>query len=63
MFPTLLEDRGRLAALRESHTGPLLSARGFKQYDARELSLAIAVVGTACSSIPPCTSPLWPSAS
>ncbi|TGY65033.1 amidohydrolase, partial [Enterorhabdus sp. NM05_H27] len=32
MFPTLLEDRGRLAALRESHTGPLLSARGFKQF-------------------------------
>ena len=32
MFPTLLEDRGRLAALREAHTGPLLSARGFKQF-------------------------------
>ena len=32
MFPTLLEDRSRLAALREAHTGPLLSARGFKQF-------------------------------
>ena len=32
MFPTLLEDRSRLATLRESHTGPLLSARGFKQF-------------------------------
>lgn len=32
MFPTLLEDRGRLAALRETRTGPLLSARGFKQF-------------------------------
>ena len=32
MFPTLLEDRGRLAALQAACTGPLLSARGFKQF-------------------------------
>ncbi len=32
MFPTLLEDRSRLAALQAAHTGPLLSARGFKQF-------------------------------
>lgn len=32
MFPTLLEDRSRLADLRAAHTGPLLSARGFKQF-------------------------------
>lgn len=32
MFPTLLEDRSRLADLRVAHTGPLLSARGFKQF-------------------------------
>lgn len=32
MFPTLLEDRGRLADLQAAHTGPLLSARGFKQF-------------------------------
>ena len=32
MFPTLLEDRRRLAALQAAHTGPLLSARGFKQF-------------------------------
>lgn len=32
MFPTLLEDRSRLADLQAAHTGPLLSARGFKQF-------------------------------
>ena len=32
MFPTLLEDRSRLAALQAAHTGPLLSAQGFKQF-------------------------------
>ena len=32
MFPTLLEDRSRLAALQAAHTGPLLTARGFKQF-------------------------------
>ena len=32
MFPTLLEDRSRLTALQAAHTGPLLSARGFKQF-------------------------------
>lgn len=32
MFPTLLEDRGRLAALQASHTKPLLRAQGFKQF-------------------------------
>lgn len=32
MFPTLLENRGRLADLQAAHTGPLLSARGFKQF-------------------------------
>lgn len=32
MFPTLLEDRGRLDELQAAHTGPLLQARGFKQF-------------------------------
>lgn len=32
MFPTLLEDRGRLDELQAEHTGPLLQARGFKQF-------------------------------
>lgn len=32
MFPTLLEDRSRLAALQAAYQGPLLSARGFKQF-------------------------------
>ena len=32
MFPTLLEDRSRVAALQAAHTGPLLSAQGFKQF-------------------------------
>lgn len=32
MFPTLLEDRSRLADLQAAHTAPLLSARGFKQF-------------------------------
>lgn len=32
MFPTLLADRSRLASLQERHTGPLLQARGFKQF-------------------------------
>ena len=32
MFPTLLEDRSRLDELKAEHTGPLLQARGFKQF-------------------------------
>lgn len=32
MFPTLLEDRSRLAALRAAHQKPLLRAQGFKQF-------------------------------
>lgn len=32
LFPTLLEDRGRLAALRERCRGPLVAACGFKQF-------------------------------
>ncbi|MDE8703505.1 amidohydrolase [Adlercreutzia equolifaciens] len=32
MFPTLLEDRSRLDELQAEHTGPLLQARGFKQF-------------------------------
>ena len=32
LFPTLLEDRSRLAALQAAHTGPLLRAQGFKQF-------------------------------
>lgn len=32
MFPTLLDDRSRLTDLQAAHTGPLLSARGFKQF-------------------------------
>ena len=32
MFPTLLEDRSRLDELKAAHTGPLLGARGFKQF-------------------------------
>ena len=32
MFPTLLEDRGRLDELQAEHIGPLLQARGFKQF-------------------------------
>ncbi|MEC4176942.1 amidohydrolase [Adlercreutzia sp. R7] len=32
MFPTLLEDRSRLAALKAAHQGPLLRAQGFKQF-------------------------------
>lgn len=32
LFPTLLEDRGRLTALRERCRGPLVAACGFKQF-------------------------------
>ncbi|WP_296013505.1 amidohydrolase [uncultured Adlercreutzia sp.] len=32
MFPTLLADRSRLGELQSAHTGPLLQARGFKQF-------------------------------
>lgn len=32
LFPTLLADRGRLAALQESCRGPLVAACGFKQF-------------------------------